>query len=226
MVLSSSRGTSPRLRICRIILLAAGFLSVESLSQTLPDEPRKVFDRAVSDFQNGRIEDSVAGFDRLAGLAPNVLPHLWQRGIALYYAGRFDDCRAQFEIHRTVNPNDVENAAWHFLCVARAESAGKAKMALLPVGPDSRVPMAQIYRMFRGELDTDQVLQAGGTQAESQFYAELYVGLYLDAVGDANRALRHIRNAAADRYSSSGYMHRVARIHRDRLLRKKEAAKP
>jgi lipoprotein NlpI len=189
-------------------------------------QPPEVFDRAVSDFQSGRIEESVAGFDRLVKMAPEALPQLWQRGIALYYAGRFKDCRAQFESHRTVNPNDVENAAWHFLCVARGESPAKAKAALLPVGPDSRVPMRQIYQMFRGELTVEQVLKAGGAQPEGQFYAELYAGLYLEALGDAESALKHIRNAAAGRYSGSGYMHAVARVHRDRLLRPAASAEP
>ena len=96
--------------------------------------------------------ESAAGFDNLVKLVPAIAPQLWQRGIALYYAGRYRDCRAQFESHRTVNPNDVENAAWHFLCVARAESPEKARSALLPVGPDRRVPMPQIYEMFRGKL--------------------------------------------------------------------------
>ena len=200
-----------------------------AISLTCPmaqaEQPRDVFDQAVSDFRGGRIEESVAGFDRLVKLAPNALPQLWQRGIALYYAGRFKDCRAQFESHRTVNPNDVENAAWHFLCVARAESPAKAKAALLPVGPDSRVPMSQIYQMFRGELTVEQVLKAGSAQLEGQFYAELYSGLYLEALGDPNGALKHIRNAAADRYSSSGYMHDVARVHRDRLVQRQSPAK-
>ena len=190
------------------------------------EQPRDVFDQAVSDFRGGRIEESVAGFDRLVKLTPNALPQLWQRGIALYYAGRFKDCRAQFESHRTVNPNDVENAAWHFLCVARAESPAKAKAALLPVGPDSRVPMSQIYQMFRGELTVEQVLKAGSAQLEGQFYAELYSGLYLEALGNPDGALRHIRNAAADRYSGSGYMHDVARVHRDRLVQRQSSAKP
>src|SRR5262249_31547759 len=153
------------------------------------------------------------GFDRLVKLEPSVLPQLWQRGIALYYAERFKDCRTQFESHRTVNPNDVENAAWPFLCVARAESPASARKALLPVGPDSRVPMTQIYQMFRGELSVEQVLKAGGSRPEGQFYAELYAGLYLEALGDAERALKHIRSAAADRYSGYGYMHDVARVH-------------
>src|SRR5438552_15565787 len=102
--------------------------------------------------------ESVTGFYKLVKLAPETAPHLRQRGIALYYAGRYRDCRAQFESHRTVNPADVENAAWHFLCVARAESPKSARAALLPVGPDSRVPMGEIYQMFAGRLKPEEVL--------------------------------------------------------------------
>ena len=214
------------MQILGLMLSAISFFTGQMICQAQAQQPREVFDRAVSDFQSGRIGESVAGFDRLVKLAPDALPQLWQRGIALYYAGRFKDCRAQFESHRTVNPNDVENAAWHFLCVARAESPAKAKATLLPVGPDSRVPMSQIYQMFRGELSIEQVLRAGGTRIESQFYAELYAGLYLEALGDGEGALKHIRNAAAERYSGAGYMHDVARVHRDRLVRRAGSAKP
>jgi lipoprotein NlpI len=187
-----------------------------------PDpKPREILDRAVADFHSGRIAQSVDGFDRLAKLVPDVAPQLWQRGIALYYAGRFKDCRKQFESHRTVNPNDVENAAWHFLCVARAESAEKARRAMLPVGPHSRSPMGEVYRMFRGELTPEQVLQAAGGDSDAQFYAYLYIGLFYEAFKDSDRALQNITTAASGRYSSMGYMHGVARVHRDLLNRAK-----
>src|SRR6185295_13934232 len=129
-------------------------------------------------------------FDRVAKAVPNYAPQLWQRGIALYYAGRYKDCRSQFESHRTVNPNDVENAVWHFLCVARQESPEKAKAALLPVGPDSRVPMREIYEMFRGTRRPEEVTKAAGTQPSAQFYAELYLGLYYEATGNKALALQ------------------------------------
>jgi lipoprotein NlpI len=167
--------------------------------------------------------ESVAGFDTLIKLAPDAAPQLWQRGIALYYAGRYKDCRAQFELHRTVNPDDVENAAWHFLCVARAESVARARAALLPVGPDPRIPMGQVYLMLRGTLLPDEVVSAAGAQAAPQFYAHLYVGLYYDALGDRTRALEHIGIAAADRFASvGGYMHTVARIHLDLLQKSRK----
>ena len=110
--------------------------------------PRALLDRAVAEFAKGRITESVAAFDELARVAPAEAPYLWQRGIALYYAGRYKDCRAQFESHRKVNPDDVENAAWHFLCVARDESPSAARAALLPVGPDPRAPMREVSRCF------------------------------------------------------------------------------
>ena len=106
--------------------------------KVVAQSPQQIFDRAVADFERGRVVESAAGFDSFVKLVPASAPQLWQRGIALYYAKRYKDCREQFESHRTVNPNDVENAVWHFLCVARQESPEKAKAALLPVGPDSR----------------------------------------------------------------------------------------
>ena len=191
-----------------IVAVAVGGFAVAA------QQPRDILDRAIFDFVRGRIAESTSGFDEVVKAAPDVAPQLWQRGIALYYAGRYDDCRKQFELHRTVNPADVENAAWHFLCVARAESPAKARAALLPVGPDARVPMRQIYEMFRGTSKPEEVLAAAGAQPMAQFYARLYVGLYLEAIGDAQRAIEQITLAAADRYADAGgYMHAVARVH-------------
>ncbi|MBM3772640.1 MAG: hypothetical protein FJW27_15390 [Acidimicrobiia bacterium] len=181
-------------------------------------EPNALLDRAVDEFERGRIESSVAAFDELVKVAPRAMPQLWQRGIALYYAGRFDDCRKQFESHRTVNPNDVENAAWHFLCVARAESPQKARAALLPVGPDARVPMREVYELYRGAVVPEQVMRAAESNPSGQFYANLYVGLYYEATGDPVRARAALETAAQDRFAPvGGYMHMVATVHVARL---------
>ena len=187
-----------------------------------PARPQDLFERGVTDFFAGKVTESLVSFDALAKLAPDAAPQLWQRGIALYYAGRYADCRAQFESHRLVNPDDVENAAWHFLCVARAESPAAARAALLPVGPDPRVPMRQVYDLFRGVLTTKDVLAAGRSGPASEFFAQLYLGLYEEARGNAAAALDHITAAAADKYrSAGGYMHAVARVHLSILQRGK-----
>ena len=182
--------------------------------------PQEVLDRAVAHFEAGRVVESAAEFDRLVTIRPTIAPQLWQRGIALYYAGRYEDCRKQFELHRTVNPNDVENAAWHFLCVARADSLAAAAAALLPVGPDARVPMRQVYELFRGRMTPADVLSAAGADPGAQFFAQLYLGLFAEARGDRTRALEHITAAANGRYASAGgYMHMVARVHLAALRR-------
>ena len=191
-----------------VLVLASAF------SVPVEQSPQAIMNRAVDAFEKGRFGESATAFDELAKAVPDQAPQLWQRGIALYYARRYDDCRRQFESHRTVNPDDVENAAWHFLCVARGESPAKARAALLPVGLDARVPMSEVYQMFRGTLTPEQVLSAAGSQPAALFYGHLYVGLYFEAQGMTARALEHIKIAAADRFErEGGYMHMVARVH-------------
>jgi lipoprotein NlpI len=175
---------------------------------------RAILDRAIEDFRAGRVEQSLAGFDRVALLSPSEAPYLWQRGIAQYYAGKFRECRDMFVSHRTVNPDDVENAAWHFLCVARAESPEAARKQMLPVGPDARVPMREVYRMFKGEMTQAQVMKAAGSDPTAHFFARLYIGLYLEATGNRDAGRAQIEIAAEDRYARvGGYMHDVARVH-------------
>jgi hypothetical protein len=96
----------------------------------------------------------------------------------------------------------------------RQGEPAKARAALLPVGPDARVPMREVYQMFRGTLTPEQVLSAAGSQPVGQFYGQLYAGLYFEALGEKGRALEHIKIAAADRFERhGGYMHMVARVH-------------
>ena len=183
---------------------------------------RDLLDRAVDEFEQGRFSASAATFDQVAKMVPDQAPQLWQRGIALYYARRYTDCRRQFESHRSVNPDDVENAAWHFLCVAREQAPDKARAALLPVGPDPRSPMREVYQLFRGSMTADDVLKAAGDRPSAQFYAHLYIGLYSEALGRKDVALKHIREAASERYAAAGgYMHMVAVVHVRALETKK-----
>ena len=209
------RGIRATVASLRVVCLCGLLVpSVDAQPAQPAADPQSVFDQAILDFANQDIRESAAGFDKLVALVPDVAPRLWQRGIVLYYAGRYDDCRAQFESHRLVNPNDVENAAWHFLCVARADSPEEARAALLPVGPDPRIPMQEVYGILSGSQTAEDVMAATGGRPSAEFYAHLYLGLYAEALGDSRDAMEHIRAAALDTYAQTGgFMHTVARVH-------------
>lgn len=167
-------------------------------------------------FQQGRIVESIADFDRQIELRPDQDAQHWQRGIAYYYAGEFDKGARQFERHRAVNPQDVENAAWHFLCVAKSPggTVDKARASLIPVTSDARVPMTEVQKLFAGQVSPDEVLEAaaaGGGHAK--FYGDLYVGLYYEALGKNDDAHRLIRAAADNATAKGSYMHDVALVH-------------
>jgi len=198
-------------------------LALESFDRLVmlePDNPRALMLRAQVLFKLGRIDLSLLIFDRIVELDPRSEPYLWQRGIAQYYAGRYSACRQQFEHHRTVNPNDVENSAWHFLCVARESGVAAARAAILPVGEDSRRPLMEIDALFRANGSVEDVLrsaaEASGDEAsrDSRFYAHLYVGLYLEAIGQREAGLEHI--TMAHKLGFPHYMGDVARVHLQR----------
>lgn len=196
----------------RIIVALALLLLAEPAA-----DPRQDFAEAVRLFFEAQPVESARLFDRVATARPDVAPDLWQRGIALYYAERYADGRSQFELHEKVNPNDVENPAWHFLCVARLEGVEAARRAMLPVGADPRVPMHEILELFAGRGDEAAVLAAAERGPEESrrnqlCYAHLYLGLHAEARGDAAAARRHIV-AAAGRYRMDHYMGRVAVVH-------------
>ncbi|HJR59901.1 MAG TPA: hypothetical protein VJ813_10895 [Vicinamibacterales bacterium] len=185
-------------------------------SRTPGDTAAAIFDRAIADFMNGRVRAAADRFDELAELLPESVPQLWQRGIALYYEGRYQECARQFASHRAVNPSDAENVAWHFACVARGESLHKARASVLSIVPDARVPMPELYDLLRGLTTPDRLLQAATStgKLEAEFDAHLYLGLYFEALGDTERTRIHITAAAADRFRPvAGFMHAAARVH-------------
>ena len=153
----------------------------------------------------GDMESAVADFDRVIEMEPGYRPQLWQRGLVLYYLDRFEEGADQFVVHRTVNGQDVENAVWHFACVARQDGAEKALKGLMPIEGDRRPGMMEIYRLFSGENSVEDVLEAIAAgesnereAAQRTFYAHFYIGLYLEAIGEQEKSLEHMKLATAE----------------------------
>jgi lipoprotein NlpI len=179
-------------------------------------------------FRAGNVEGSVADFDKLVELDPKAEPRQWERGIALYYVGKFERGAQQFVLYQTFHDQDVENSVWRWLCQARAEDRDKATAAMLPIAADRRVPMMEIYDLYRGKGSIEKVLaavEAGAKEGPgatwSRFYANLYIGLYLEATGDEAAAKPYIL-AAADKFKVNHYMWDVAAIHAKRFREKEK----
>ena len=191
---------------------------VDQVVAMAPQQPRVYVVRGMVYFRLGRIQESLADFDKSIELEPSSKPECWQRGISLYYLGRYDEGREQFEVHRTVNSSDVENPFWHFMCVSKIDGVDAARTKLLPCGPDSRSPLMQVLEMLRGKMEPEQVIAAanaahGGPEGKSlaRFYGNLYVGLYYDCLGKLDLAKEHLEKCIAEK--NGGYMRNVAQIH-------------
>lgn len=186
--------------------------------------------RGSEQFKLGRIAESIADFDKAIELDPARERGHWKRGISYYYAGKYRLGRKQFESYQTFDDNDVENAVWRYLCMARGESADKARRELLKIKDDRRVPMMQVYAMFAGKAKPEEVLAAARAGEPSPeelnarlFYAELYVGLYFDAAGMREQAAEHIAKSVDHRIGH--YMWDVANVHAKQLQGKTAESK-
>jgi lipoprotein NlpI len=177
--------------------------------------------RGSEHFKLGQIKESIVNFDKFIELKPKEKNGHWRRGISYYYAGRFKEGRDQFKGYEAVDTNDVENAVWHFLCVARETGLETARKSMLKIGKDPRVPMMKVYDLFLGKAKPEDVLAAAhkvekdagpALRRQQLFYAYLYLGLYYDLIGDKKKAVENMTKAAKD-YRIPGYMGDVAHVH-------------
>lgn len=190
--------------------------------QKVPNNPQMHLIRGSLLFRSGKVEESLLDFDKCIALDPRIKPYLWQRGISLYYAGKYQEGVDQFVEHREVNPNDVENAFWHFLCAAKLNGIEAAQKSILLSGTDRRVPMMQVQELIQGKTTPAAVIEAAESSrtnvrgpAYDRFYGYLYVGLYHDAMGDQEQAKKCLEKCVE--LKVDGYMGDVARVHWNRM---------
>lgn len=207
--------TSSNIVLPRIVTLA-WLLFVGFSCGYAQDSAKSLIDAGMGQFQSGEIKNSIASFEAAEKLDPTVSPYLWQLGISRYYAKQFEQGRKQFELHKRVNPNDVENATWHFLCVAKSKDLGAARKLLIPLDTarDTRVPMTEIYDFYAGRVTFADVMKAAkaSPRPSAMMYANLYLGLYYEVVKQDELAKKFLR-LAADAKLDNHYMHDVARVH-------------
>ncbi|MBI3882146.1 MAG: hypothetical protein HY301_19060 [Verrucomicrobia bacterium] len=163
--------------------------------------------RGQINFRMGRVAEAIADFDAVIGLDAKFAPRLWQRGVALHMAGRFEEAARQFAAQFAVEPDNAEIAAWHFLSVARARGVAAARTEMLrPSGKSApRVPLTEILALLAGTGTVEQVLTAARTDGtapaerdERLFLAHFYSGLFFEARGEPEKSDEQMRSALAE----------------------------
>jgi len=204
--------------------------AIKLLTELIGKEPKLAdayYRRGRANFCAGKIAESVADLDKVVELNPDAQSRQWERGISYYYAGEFAKGAKQFELYQTYHDQDVENSVWRYLCVARTEGVEKAQANMLPIENDRRVPMMQIYDLYRGKKKPEDVLkaaQAGQPLAPELnsrlFYTHLYLGLWHEVAGRAEEAKKDILEA--EKHKIGHYMWDVAHVHAERLRAEKK----
>ena len=120
------------------------------------------------------------------GSEPDDRAKLWQRGLALFFVGRFAEGSAQFDSDLSSNGGDVEELAWRFCCdlesavqdgASRHEAALQAasNLCATPMAkPDPRPVMQSIIELFK---DTEALVIAAAAEIAGRIDAVLQAGL-------------------------------------------------
>eukprot|EP00532_Pseudo-nitzschia_australis_P003174 CAMPEP_0168191816 /NCGR_PEP_ID=MMETSP0139_2-20121125/17717_1 /TAXON_ID=44445 /ORGANISM="Pseudo-nitzschia australis, Strain 10249 10 AB" /LENGTH=236 /DNA_ID=CAMNT_0008115015 /DNA_START=203 /DNA_END=913 /DNA_ORIENTATION=+ len=171
----------------------------------------------MSAFASNKVEESIDIYDSIIRDDPRRKPYLWQRGLSLYYAGRYTEGAEQFSTDVAVNPNDTEEQIWHLLCLAKTEGVGsldEARTQKLTVGKDRRPVMRLVQKIFLGEnngssLEPEKELiamakdNANAKNAGNQFYASLYLSLYYESLKDVTLSQQWMVTAIGTEYAKT-----------------------
>eukprot|EP00927_Polykrikos_kofoidii_P051627 TRINITY_DN45424_c0_g1_i1.p1 TRINITY_DN45424_c0_g1~~TRINITY_DN45424_c0_g1_i1.p1 ORF type:complete len:269 (-),score=42.50 TRINITY_DN45424_c0_g1_i1:119-838(-) len=200
-------------------VLACVFLeSITFVAEARSNEAEVAVTRGMEAFGKGSINASIELFDEAMSLSYPIA-RLWQRGLSLYYAGRFSDCSAQFRRDLTENSHDVEEAIWAMMCDSQLEGFIAARAKIPKVSREQRPVMRTAYSLFKGsKIDDvprlDLTARARGEDADA-FYSALYLGLFAEAQGTEAESKHWLMIALDTDYakSSGDYMVVVARVH-------------
>jgi lipoprotein NlpI len=212
-----------RMRAVALIALGKSREAIADLDHLLmvnPRQPNVLELRGTEKLKLRHFVGAIDDFDQECRLDPRREPWHWKRGLAYYYAGQYAKGRDQFQRYHDGDDNDVENAVWRVLCMARLEQVGlaKAQQDILVVRRDSRVPMMEVYSLFSGKGKPDDILQAieNGTPGKQEknsriFYGHLYLGLYFDMTGQSKAAEEHLKTAVE--HPIEHFMWDIAKLH-------------
>ena len=160
------------------------------------------------------------------------IPCLWQRGLACFYCGHYEEAAAQFKSDMIANGCDIEEVLWHFLSRAKGSGFHRAKQdGFLGLRIDCSSapppPMPQVLKLYQGLCTVQSVLAAAADSAGSPLlsyndtsaiaYAHFYIGLYHEVRCEMVSAEQHLR-AAAD-LNNPDFMGKLMTTHYELFCR-------
>ncbi|CAI7850827.1 unnamed protein product [Closterium sp. NIES-54] len=196
--------------------------------------------RGMELFVENDVQGSVVEFDRALQLDPSQEPYLWQRGLSLYYLGKFQEAAEQFRKDVAVNPNDTEEVRCGAVRCIVVRTPHRLQLILefgsscgfpspLPKPPSPASSPSLIPKLGPHASSSPpppgspfclsvQILAAAAAdfgRPSALFYANLYVGLFYESEGDQDQSRRYILEAAQSPYGlrSGDYMAALARVH-------------
>lgn len=178
----------------------------------------------------GEFARAAADYDKMVDLEPQLAAAHWRRGIACFYARRFEEAARQFEAYHSLDDVDRENGIWRFFSQVKAHGLKTARERLLQYKKDDRQPFPAVYQLFAEQTTPDAILRSiasadiDAVEREKRlFYAHLYIGLEAAIVrNDAAAAIKHLRKAVANTWApragfGPNYMWHVGRVHYEQL---------
>ncbi|MEX0726773.1 MAG: hypothetical protein WD065_10920 [Planctomycetaceae bacterium] len=210
---------------------------LEAAEQTVektPDDVNAYSRRGDAHFFLGHFAEAVADYDKMAELDADHDASHWRRGIAWFYAENYDEAAGQFERYHSFDDVDRENGIWRYLSQHKAKGQKTARQGLLKYKKDDREPFPSVYRLFAGEIEPQEILDAidkaeiSDVEREKRlFYAELYIGLNAAVEDEPDVVLTHLHQAVKNTWAPTAgygphYMWQVGRLHYELLSREKK----
>lgn len=200
-------------RACLLVLL----LNSGGAAATASDEFTALHRFGRNQLADGNITEALADLSAALAADPASIGGLWELGVALYYADRFEDAAAHFAGMHAATPN-AEAVIWHHACRKRlAPKPRPAALALGTAGSDALLDLALEAYTATSEDRQLSVLEGledlthdgnavnlknyadkGGTKR--RYYAHLYLALYFDGE-DLKRSRWEAKMATRTRYA-------------------------
>ncbi|MBX3444847.1 MAG: hypothetical protein KF774_20775 [Planctomyces sp.] len=206
--------------------------------ETDPANGQALSQRGDALFSLSRFDEAVRDYNDMANRDLTLDRSHWRRGIAWFYAGDYEAAASQFERYHSFDNVDRENGIWRYLSQARNSDVATARAGLLKYEKDDREPFPDVFRLFAGTIEPEQVLtrideaKLGDSEREARrFYAQLYIGLNHAVENRDDEALQHLaeatRNTWAPRASyGPRWMWHVGRVHWEQLAARAADASP